>query len=96
MIELRTLGHVRLTGGEGTDPDALLAQPKRFALFCYLALPKPGTLRRRDTLLGVFWPASDQKHARMDLRQALAFIRRVLGENVLFRRHSGPVTGRRQ
>ncbi len=76
MIELQTFGHAGLTSGEGGDANALLAQPKRCSLFCYLALPKPGTLHRRDTLLGVFWPESDQEHARMDLPQALRFIRR--------------------
>ena len=86
MIELRTFGNIELAAGEGGAGDALLAQPKRFALFCYLALPKPGTLHRRDTLLGVFWPEADQEQARMDLRQALAFIRRVLGEDVLINR----------
>jgi len=86
MIELRTFGHTELTAGEDGDADALIAQSKRFALFCYLALPKPGILHRRDTLLGVFWPETDQEHSRLDLRQALAFIRKTLGEDVLLRR----------
>ena len=91
MIELRTFQHVGLTGDEGVDASALLAQPKRFGLFCYLALPQPGTLHRRDTLLGVFWPETDQAHARMDLRQALSFIRHALGEDVLLRRGADEV-----
>jgi DNA-binding SARP family transcriptional activator len=86
MLQLRTLGGIELTVGEGRDADALLSQPKRLALFCYLALPKPGTLHRRDTLLGLFWPEIDENHARMDLRQALSFIRRVLGAETLIRR----------
>jgi DNA-binding SARP family transcriptional activator len=85
LIELRTFGHVGLTPGEGGDADALVAQPKRFALFCYLAFPKPGILHRRDTLLGLFWPNVDQEHARMDLRQSLIFIRHALREDVLLR-----------
>jgi serine/threonine-protein kinase len=85
MIELRTLGHLELTADDGSDAATLVAQPKRFALLCYLAIPKPGTLHRRDTLLGLFWPEVDHEHARMDLRQALHFIRHVLGEDALLR-----------
>ncbi len=83
VIEARTFGYVELNAGESGDAKALLAQSKRFALFCYLALPKPGTLHRRDVLLGLFWPESDQEHGRADLRQALRFIRRALGGDSL-------------
>ena len=86
LIELRTLGPVEIYAGKDRDPGPLLAQPKRFAVLCYLALPSPGTLHRRDALLGVFWPEADQEHSRMALRQALAHIRRVLGNDVVVRR----------
>jgi len=90
-IELHVFGHVDLTSSNGGDPDALVAQPKRFALLCYLAIPKPGTMFRRDTLLGVFWPEGDFDRARTALRQALARIRRTLGDEVIVRRGSDEV-----
>jgi len=86
MIRLRALGQIELYADDGGDADALVAQPKRFALLCYLAVPKPGILFRRDTLLGVFWPEGDTEHSRTALRQALAHIRRALGEDLIVRR----------
>lgn len=85
MIEVRTFGHIELTTGGGDEIEALIAQPMRFALFCYLALPAPGTFHRRDTLLAMFWPEADHKRARASLRQSLAYLRRILGEDVLMR-----------
>ncbi len=75
LIELRTLGPAEINAGKDRDPGPLLAQPKRFAVLCYLAMPKPGTLHRRDALLGVFWPETDQDHSRMALLSR-RFIRR--------------------
>jgi DNA-binding SARP family transcriptional activator len=86
MIELNTLGHLELCGGEGTDFSSLLTQPKRLAILVYLALPRPGTLHRRDTLLGLFWPELDQGRARTALRNSLSHIRHVLGNDTLVRR----------
>ena len=90
-VEFSAFGNVDLTAVDGGCADALLAQPKRFALVCYLAIPKPGTMIRRDTLLGVFWPDGDQEHTRMALRQALKFIRATLGKDVILRRGSEEV-----
>jgi DNA-binding SARP family transcriptional activator/tetratricopeptide (TPR) repeat protein len=86
LIEIRTFGPGEIRADEGQNPDPLLAQPKRFAVLCYLALPKPGSMHRRDTLLGIFWPEVDQERSRMALRQALTHIRRNLGQEVLVRR----------
>ena len=85
MIRLRTFGHAAITTSDGSDGDVLVSNSKRFALFCFLALPEPGATHRRDTLLGVFWPELDQDRARANLRQSLAFIRRTLGDDVLIR-----------
>ncbi len=85
IIQLRTFGHAAITTSDGSVGDALVSNSKRFALFCFLALPKPGDRHRRDTLLGVFWPELDQDRARANLRQSLAFIRRSLGDDVLIR-----------
>jgi DNA-binding SARP family transcriptional activator len=86
MLELRTLGQLHISGEDAVGRESLLTQPKRLALLVYLAYPTPSTWHRRDTLLGMFWPERDQEHARMDLRQALTFLRRTLGEDVLRRR----------
>jgi DNA-binding SARP family transcriptional activator len=75
MIELRTLGPLEL---RGTDPGgiaALVSQPKRLALLAYLAIAAPRGFHRRDSLLALFWPESDQAHARGALRNGLSFLR---------------------
>jgi DNA-binding SARP family transcriptional activator len=62
---------------------AALVQPKRLALLAYLALGSPRGFHRRDTLVGLFWPESDEEHARHALRQALHALRRALGPGVI-------------
>lgn len=83
MIELQVLGEIRLRSGDGAELDALLRQPKRLALFAYLASPKPGTWHRRDMLLALFWPDLDTAHARTSLRNSIYVLRQTLGENVI-------------
>jgi DNA-binding SARP family transcriptional activator/TolB-like protein/Tfp pilus assembly protein PilF len=58
-------------------------QPKRLALFLYLALANPPRLHRRDSLLALFWPESRDEQARLALRQALHFLRQTLGADAL-------------
>jgi len=86
MIELRTLGPLRLLGQSRHDFDSVLAQPKRLTLLVYLAVAHPGGFARRDSLVGLFWPDLDDEHARSSLRQSLTFLRRSLGDDVLVRR----------
>ena len=83
MISLRTLGGLQLTDSDGRELRSLLVQPKRLALLVYLAAHNHHTSRRRDSLVALFWPELDSAHARGALRQALRFLRRELGENVL-------------
>jgi DNA-binding SARP family transcriptional activator len=83
LIELRTLGTLGLHSAEGRELHSLLAQPKRVALFVYLCIAQPHGFHRRDTLLGLFWPDSDQEHARASLRRSLYLLRRALGENAI-------------
>jgi len=81
---------------DGTRLDDVLAQPKRFALLGYLASDRPLRLHRRDALLLLFWPESDEAHARGALSQALSFLRRALGKDVIVTRGAeevGIVTG---
>lgn len=86
MIELRTLGALRLLGQSPHDFDSVLAQPKRLALLVYLAIAHRDGFARRDSLVGLFWPDLDDAHARSSLRQSLTFLRRALGDDVLVRR----------
>lgn len=88
MIRLRTLGVVELTGSKAGAADAVAVQSKRFALLVYLALALPRGWHRRDTLLALFWPELDQARARHALRQALHFLRKSLGDDVLTTRGS--------
>ena len=84
MIQLQTLGRVRLQGDPtGEDAGPASAQPKRVALLAYLALMSDRAPVRRDTLLALFWPELGDEEARRALRQALHYLRRVVGENVL-------------
>ncbi len=82
MIRLRVLGTLDLRGPAGQEVRDVLAQPKRCALLCYLALAQPLGYHQRDTLLALFWPECDQAHARHALRQALHYLRRALGPGV--------------
>ena len=83
MIELRTLGAVDVRGASGQELRGVLAQPKRLALLVYLALARPRGYQRRDVLLALFWPESDQQHSRAALRKAVHVVRRALGDRVL-------------
>lgn len=86
MIEFRMLGTLGLTSGDGREIRSLLSQPKRLALLTYLAIARPYGFHRRDTLLALFWANSDETHARNALRQALHYLRRSLGPDVIVSR----------
>lgn len=85
-IHLRLLGSTELRAADGSALDDVVAQPKRLALLAYLAVERPVRLHRRDSLLLLFWPESDETHARGALSQALSFLRRGLGDDVLVSR----------
>ena len=82
MTELLTLGRVRLLAGAATR-SMPPGQPKRIALLAYLAVNAGRPGRRRDELLATFWPELGDEEARRALRQALHYLRRVLGADVL-------------
>ena len=81
MITVRLLGSVDIRDAGGSERDALLRQPKRVALFSYLAAAVPRGFHRRDTLTGLFWPESTQDQARNALSQALHVLRTELGDD---------------
>ncbi len=80
---LTTLGRVELSDTNGAPVTTLLVQPKRLALLVYLAVAAPGGMVRRDLLCELFWPDVTTERARTSLRQALAFLRRALGDDAL-------------
>ena len=56
----------------------LPAQRTRFAVFVYLAIERTAA---RDELAAMFWPDSDDDHARHALSQSLYELKRVLGDD---------------
>jgi serine/threonine-protein kinase len=86
MFEFRVLGSLDLKGPNGETLLSVLAQPKRVALLAYLAVASPNGFYRRDKLLALFWPESDQEHGRAALRKALYFLRQSLGDDVVVNR----------
>ena len=85
-VQFQTLGTLDLHGADGRELHSLLAQPKRIALLAYLCVARPSGFHRRDTLVGLFWPDSNQEHARSSLRNALHVLRRVLGDQAILSR----------
>src|SRR5690606_3500436 len=91
MIRFHVQGAIDLRGVDGRPLHSVLAQPKRTALLAYLVLADPGRFQRRDTLLAVFWPELDERHARNSLSQALHYLRSSLGAGVIVSRGNGEV-----
>jgi DNA-binding SARP family transcriptional activator/Tfp pilus assembly protein PilF len=86
MIRFLTLGGLDLNDSVRGELRTVLTQPKRVALLAYLALADSSGFRRRDTLVSLFWPESDEIHARAALRQAVRFLRRALEDGVVVSR----------
>jgi DNA-binding SARP family transcriptional activator/TolB-like protein len=83
VFELTTLGRIGLTGPDGAPVATLLAQPKRLGVLVYLAIASARGKVRRDTLCEMFWPDVELDRARTSLRQALAFLRRAVGDETI-------------
>ena len=83
MIQLRALGVLDLRTGDNAEIRQVLAQPKRAALLAYLVLATPRGAHPRDQLLAMFWPDQAPEPARNALSQAVHFLRRALGDDVI-------------
>jgi DNA-binding SARP family transcriptional activator len=83
MIQLWTLGTLRVEGPSAAVADDLVAQPKALGLLCYLALARPRGFHQRDRIVAMFWPELDQERARAALRKLLHRLRQTLGEDVV-------------
>lgn len=86
MIQLRTLGALDLRMPDGSEVRSVLAQPRRAALLVYLAVATPRGFHRRDRLLSLFWPESEEGRARASLSRAIYFLRRELGDGFIISR----------
>ena len=86
MPLLRTLGSVALVEPTASGERHLDVQQKRLALLVFLARGGRGRFVRRDVLLSLFWPDTDDQHGRGVLRQALTAFRKHLGAEVLVTR----------
>lgn len=82
MIKLYAFGAPIVVAPGGSRLDDLGRQPKRLGLLLYISAGERRVLRR-DELLAVFWPESDDKSARNCLRQALHVLRHQLGRGVI-------------
>lgn len=86
MIDFRMLGAAELEENIGSNARPIAVQAKRLALVAYMALAGRGRLRRRDSIVALFWPELDEEHARSALRQALTYLRRTLGASAVLTR----------
>src|SRR5690349_9071636 len=91
MLQLRALGGIELQDSEREELRALLAQPKRFVLLVYLRLAPPRGAQRRDRLISLFWPEQDTERARNALSQALFFLRRTLGAEIILNKNGDEI-----
>ncbi len=74
--------HIRLLGGFAVERDGApitLPTRKAAALLAILAMP-PGTLITRERLADLLWSRSAEAQARGSLRQAVAQLRKALGD----------------
>lgn len=81
-VRLSTLGGVSCATQAG-DVQSVTLQPRRVALLVYLVLARPRGHHSRDQLLALFWPNHEEQRARNALNQAVHFLRRSLGAEVL-------------
>lgn len=86
MITLHVLGSLDLRGPGGRHLSSPLVGAKRLALLAYLVMAGRRGYHRRDTLLGLFWPESDQARGRNALSNMLHQLRRSVGPDVLVAR----------
>lgn len=81
-VHVRTLGRLSVELAS-EELQAIVRQPKRFALLTYIAFTARDGFCRRDKLVAVFWPELDRNRARGAMRNALHFLRKALGPDVL-------------
>lgn len=83
VIRLQVLGGIDARDARGQPLTALLAQPRRLCLLLVLAIESMHGSCSRERLMAMFWPEHAPAAAATNLRQALAFLRRTLGDGVV-------------
>ncbi len=83
VIRLAVLGAIDVVDAQGRRVESLLSQPRRLCLLTMLAVESMHGGCARETLMAAFWPEQSTDRASTNLRQALAFLRRTLGEEVV-------------
>ena len=89
-IRLATLGRLEATRSGAVRP--LGIQPKRLALLAYLTVTTTRSPQPRDAALALFWPALQGEEARRALRQALFYLRRIIGREMIVGSPDGSIT----
>jgi DNA-binding SARP family transcriptional activator len=77
-LAIRLLGPFQVTPDR--EPVTGFASDKVRALLAYLAVTA-GRPHRRETLAGLLWPEYPERSARAALRNALANLRRMIGDH---------------
>lgn len=80
-FRLTLLGSWDLIGKDGRRVQSVLSQPKRLCLLAYLALSERPVAR--SIIVAMFWPETDEEHARNALSQSLHYLRRSMGKPVI-------------
>jgi DNA-binding SARP family transcriptional activator/TolB-like protein len=83
MLRLNLLGAVDLRNVDGRPCNGDVGGTKYLALLLYLVLEGAHRPVRRDKVIGVLWPDSEQEKARQSLSQALYKLRTALGDVVI-------------
>lgn len=89
MYRLFLLGKIDFRDDFGSELRAILAQPRRLAVVAYLAVRADA--RRRDELIGLFWPEQPQERGRQALNKAIHFARHALGDGAIVSRSAEDV-----
>lgn len=79
-LRVVTLGSVAVYAGGDDELLRTVSQPKRLGLLAFLGCKE---VTRRDTVLGIFWPDLDQRHARDALSRAVHYLRRRIGHDAI-------------
>ena len=82
-FHLRLLGRFALTAGEGGPTAIRLSTRKAGALLAYVAM-SPDRTASREELAALLWGGCSDQQARQSLRQALATLRKELGDGEVF------------
>ncbi len=85
-------GAISVRDGSGQLVEGVMAGSKRLALLAYLACAPADRPVRRDVLLALLWPESDDRRARGALRNVVHQLRQALGHRALVSQGDGDLS----